>query len=695
MLGLRLLLSSALLLCVSRASTVLEVIKSNPELSQFAIALELSGLDLELNNNKKQYTVFAPSNEAIAKDEVFTTYMSRDGWVHHLKTNIQLMIVPSQALSDQMIFDKFTTELVTLNGTLQISQPYALVNLVEVTNPNQAGSNGVVHTMNGVVKPYWRGYTLREVEKHDELVEGLSPQLKRIKFDKPLEEFVPSGVSWVASRNRGYGNDSIAQGFFPIVQELKDPNNTEFQNLTYMYNLIDFNLYEQDIERGFQLMVMPRGDIAHMWITKDQRKGLLRFNDAILDRQAFANNGITQIVTKPLVPPGLAMIMNFCAEYTTINLKDMYQYYRSSEWNLRNLTRSIGTQQGSFNVFAPLQSGYGEFNIEVGVRISTLEWKRHLWDFLLHMTVEPAYTTDELYKLVEAAGGYMQMKMLSGFNTTLEFDEDGELTIDGARLLKPYDMKGVDGYIHLVERVPLPPSVLYTIYDQTQMHPEMTTVTRLIDTVQMGPFIDNLLPVTFFSAVNSAWDVIIPQLQIEDVIKSMTFELLWFDDYLAEKDGEQLTSTNGKKWNIQVFPDPDGDPLLYAPEEPPVKIYISNADGPEGLTNCTFVPGANRTNILARTGVIHHIDCLLLYFNYTKVDKNAPTFAPVTLTQPPEAGPAKYGVITTAPVFPTPPPVFTTQPVTADSAAGLSQGLGYLCYLVAGVSLLLSATVSL
>ncbi|CAB9517689.1 unknown protein (Partial), partial [Seminavis robusta] len=366
MLGLRLLLSSALLLCVSAASTVLE----------------------------KQYTVFAPSNEAIAKDEVFTTYMSRDGWVHHLKTNIQLMIVPSQALSDQMIFDKFTTELVTLNGTLQISQPYALVNLVEVTNPNQAGSNGVVHTMNGVVKPYWRGYTLREVEKHDELVEGLSPQLKRIKFDKPLEEFVPSGVSWVASRNRGYGNDSIAQGFFPIVQELKDPNNTEFQNLTYMYNLIDFNLYEQDIERGFQLMVMPRGDIAHMWITKDQRKGLLRFNDAILDRQAFANNGITQIVTKPLVPPGL---------YTTINLKDMYQYYRSSEWNLRNLTRSIGTQQGSFNVFAPLQSGYGEFNIEVGVRISTLEWKRHLWDFLLHMTVEPAYTTDELYKLVEAA----------------------------------------------------------------------------------------------------------------------------------------------------------------------------------------------------------------------------------------------------------------------------------------------------
>ena len=156
-------------------------------------------------------------------------------------------------------------------------------------------------------------------------------------------------------------------------------------------------------------------------------------------------NSVTQIVKKPLVPPGLAMLMGFCAEYTTINLKDMAQYYKSSEWNLRNLTKSIGTDQGSFNVFAPLQSGYGEFNIEVAVRISTLEWKRHLWDFLLHMTVEPAHTTDEWYDIVEGAGGYLQVKMLSGFNTTMEINEDGDLTIDGPKFLKPYDMKGVDG----------------------------------------------------------------------------------------------------------------------------------------------------------------------------------------------------------------------------------------------------------
>jgi len=137
--------------------------------------------------------------------------------------------------------------------------------------------------------------------------------------------------------------------------------------------------------------------------------------------------------------------MKFCADFTTINLKDMAQYYISSGWNIRNLTKSIGTDQGSFNVFAPIQDGYGEFNIEVAVRISTLEWQRHLWDFLLHMTVEPQRSMEEWKAMTEDAGGYMQVKMLSGFNTTFEIDEDGELTIDGARFLKPYDMLGVDG----------------------------------------------------------------------------------------------------------------------------------------------------------------------------------------------------------------------------------------------------------
>ena len=221
-----------------------------------------------------------------------------------------------------------------------------------------------------------------------------------------------------------------------------------------------------------------------------------------------------------------------------------------------------------------------------------------------------------------------------------------------------------------MEKVPLPPSVKYTVYEQTQQNPEMTTVTNFIDTVKMGVFIDNLLPVTFFSATNEAWDRSIPTLEIEDVLKNMIFELLWFDDMLADMDGQTLTSTNGKEWLIEVVEDPNGEPLLYAQNRTAPKIYFKNVEGPPGLTRCGFVPGPNRTNILARTGVIHHIDCLFLDFNYTYVDPNAPTVAPLTFA--PQA-PTPFAAFTNQPLPatnpPGNPPVFTVPPAPSPSSA--------------------------
>lgn len=93
--------------------------------------------------------------------------------------------------------------------------------------------------MKGVIKNYWREYSLRDVDQHDDLQEGLSPILTRLQFDDPLNKFVTSGTSWIAARNRGYGNDSIALGYYPILQELKAENNSDFQREAYMYNLID------------------------------------------------------------------------------------------------------------------------------------------------------------------------------------------------------------------------------------------------------------------------------------------------------------------------------------------------------------------------------------------------------------------------------------------------------------------------
>jgi hypothetical protein len=158
-----------------------------------------------------------------------------------------------------------------------------------------------------------------------------------------------------------------------------------------------------------------------------------------------SNSSVTQIVQKPLVPPGLAMVMGYTGDFTTINLKDIHQFYISSEWNLRDLTKSIGTAQGNFSVFSPLEDGFGDFNNEVADRISTLEWMRHMWDFLLHLTVEPALTRDQWYQRVQEANNSLSVKMLSGFNTNFVIDENDVMLIDGSPFRNPYDLKGIDG----------------------------------------------------------------------------------------------------------------------------------------------------------------------------------------------------------------------------------------------------------
>ena len=274
--------------------TVMNTLQTSPQFSQFAQALAMVGLDTELSDNSKRYTVFAASNTAIEQDSQFEAY-TNEGWRNHLRANLQLMIVPDQALLDIDIFDRVTAELVTLNGSLAVSQPFAKINLVGLEVPNLEGSNGVVHEMSAVIKTDWREYTLRDViDQEEDFTAGLSPILSRIRESlniEPLNEFVPLGTSFMAPLDSAFEfEEAIALGYWDIIEELQNEDDVEFQRQMIMYNLIDQNFYEEDIPVGFQELFLPRDGTSHMLVTK-HTDGILRFNDAELDRQVFAGNG--------------------------------------------------------------------------------------------------------------------------------------------------------------------------------------------------------------------------------------------------------------------------------------------------------------------------------------------------------------------------------------------------------------------
>lgn len=230
----------------------------------------------------------------------------------------------------------------------------------------------------------------------------------------------------------------------------------------------------------------------------------------------------------------------------------------------------------------------------------------------------------------------------------------------------------------------------------------MTVTTRLIDVIKLGPYMDQELPLTFFSPIDSAWNRVVPTLDIENVLKNMIFtadtsltgakRLLFTDSFLG-MDGQTITSVNGKVWKIQVIEDPSLPPMQYAPDVTPIRAYFSNTDGPAGLTNCSWIPGPNTTNILALNGVIHEVDCLFLGQgqDFPMVAANAPTFAPIPAGTP---GPTSYAVISSAPLSPSNPPVpspFGLPPGAPGASGAMESRLCLAAFFVACATSVLTA----
>ena len=197
-----------------------------------------------------------------------------------------------------------------------------------------------------------------------------------------------------------------------------------------------------------------------MWVTKSDT-GLLCFNDGCVvstpnSREFAANNGYGYVVDKCIVCSGVAMLANYAAEYTTYNMGRSAQFMISSEWNLRNLSRSVGNGQ-PVTLLACEDGAWSIFGLETNTRLASDTWKPHRLDLLRHHLLQGEYTKDDfidLYFNVYDESEY-NLTTLAGQNITLNYDTQREVvTVQGGTLWYP-DIKGVDGYVRCLCLPPL------------------------------------------------------------------------------------------------------------------------------------------------------------------------------------------------------------------------------------------------
>lgn len=128
----------------AEAQTILEILKSNGQTSQFAAAIERAGLSDRFNKTDGSFTVFAPSNGAfnsISASEKSNSQLILNHIITGTATKRSL-----QYMSQMTCLSGLTVEVAQMNNNSLSIQNYPLI------ESNIRADNGVVHIIDGVIQ---------------------------------------------------------------------------------------------------------------------------------------------------------------------------------------------------------------------------------------------------------------------------------------------------------------------------------------------------------------------------------------------------------------------------------------------------------------------------------------------------------------------------------------------------------------
>ena len=166
------------------APSLVELTAADPQLSTLVMAKQSANFAQLLSQAGKNYTFFAPNNAAFAELAQHSPELARAlftaPWLQHLQNLLSFHIIDTtQAIHTFAVQE--STAVHTLNGeALYLTRPYyehhdqhdAMYvwpaihgGYARVTAANQAGQNGVAHTVNAVLLPAWMTQSIGQTLK--------------------------------------------------------------------------------------------------------------------------------------------------------------------------------------------------------------------------------------------------------------------------------------------------------------------------------------------------------------------------------------------------------------------------------------------------------------------------------------------------------------------------------------------------
>lgn len=582
-------------------------LEANPEMSRFLFFLNRIGLSPGDGD-----IIFAPVNDAFSQglelpshpqNEVWVKYKDQPEFIMHLKHVITSHVLLGDEVGVPLrvgeIWDNVHTDLRSASasvGNTTITQNPKLIEDVPfsaIASADIATTDGYINAMSQVIWPRYLAdgiiNQLFDDRSWKYAFTTMANLILHTGLEDKIDEIYENGITLLVPPNRRFNRGEID---LPLLLSNEMFDYCKEFVLSHMVSTIHHSQSIFAKEETQYLLISERK--THLWVATTENQ--IRFqSELVLIFDQVSRAGLWHAIDMPLKPPSIRDFTEFTWKSTDQDTTDCMKVFINSLVDSRRLSEEMGTK---LTMFCPSGAAFKHFNNEDYQRLLEPEWRRHCTEFLMNMITEGMHTRAEF-----VAKAPSTITFLNGATYDLRRTGDAVRIKNGAEeQARSYfgDLIATDGYLHMTDRVITPTAVSRSVYDQTKENPDYSLVTENIDFVDMQDYIDRDLPITFLAPYDRAWwRVRFSTIDGEAIINRHIFRGLYFCDVIANMT--EITSVEGDVHAVTLRGDNQEN------------LFIGDAY----LFDC---------DILARNGVLHHIDRVL--------DMEYPTEPPTTSPAP-------------------------------------------------------------
>ena len=417
-------------------SNIVDIAKSNPELSTLVSAITAANLTAELSNGGP-YTVFAPTNAAFAKLDpaVLNTVISTPSLLTAL---LQYHVVNGKVMSSQLQNGDVSTLLSGQSVNVAINGGMVTLNgSSNVTDADVEATNGVVHVIDEVLLPEnFSTQTIAQIAASNPnfsiLVSALSkPELSDLleAANNPTSDltvFAPTNDAFTAVLG-ALGKTSIDELPVTLLREI------------VQYHIAAGALMSTELTNGLLPTLLPDESL-----TVNIDNGVKINDSEVVLADVSAINGVIHAVNAVLLPSYASTAVGTISE---VILFDPNYTILVAALNKAELLETVSTTD-NLTLFAPDNAAF------IAAGITSLDGldKEALTPILLYHVLGAKVLSSQL-----PADG-MAMTLSSDQYMYLGYLNNGVVLINGLSNITAVDMEKSNGVVHKINRTLVPPA---------------------------------------------------------------------------------------------------------------------------------------------------------------------------------------------------------------------------------------------